>query len=201
MRGELLGLVKSTSAFKDLGLSSHTTYWSPCPLCLVQARRTLSELDKILVHPDVRKETDNCQEKGNRCPQRDGFCSDRMSVCPRGGKSVHVSQKTSRSPSTLPPCFRTPSPPQVSYPSHLPKYRSPCHISKQFRTFRKTVHSRWTLAYYRGMEMLGKLSPKNCILIHAVLEQKKGYQVTEMKSKTTVKGGKCKLGAWSPRRY
>lgn len=55
MRGELLGLVKSTSAFKDLGLSSHTTCWSPCPLCLVQARSTLSELDNSMVHPDVRK--------------------------------------------------------------------------------------------------------------------------------------------------
>lgn len=50
--------------------------------------------------------------------------------------------------------------------------------------------------------MLGKLSPKNCILIHVVLEQKKGYhQVAEMKSKTTAKAGKCKLGAWSPQRY
>lgn len=52
------------------GFAAVVTYYLlvPRPLCLVQARSTLSELDKSVVHPDVRKETDNCQEKGNKCP-------------------------------------------------------------------------------------------------------------------------------------
>lgn len=63
MRGELLGLVKSTSG----AVVMHYVL-VPRPLCLVQARSTLSELDKSVVRPEVRKETDSCQEKGNTYP-------------------------------------------------------------------------------------------------------------------------------------
>lgn len=67
MRGKLLRLVKSMSAFKDLRLLSILPA-GPLSTLSGPGKSTLSELDKSVVHPDVRKETDICQEKGNKCP-------------------------------------------------------------------------------------------------------------------------------------
>ena len=138
------------------------------------------ELDKSMVRPGVRKETGDCREKRDKCHSLMAAVVTGCLFAPAGPSVCVSGKRTPVSLCNLPSCLRILSPPKVSYPSYFPQYRSPCHISKQFkRQFMADGHLPITeiqkcwVNYYQN----------HCILTHTVLEQKKGYpQVAEMKT-------------------